>query len=83
MAGREVRAQAADLRDNRYYDPTTRTDADGHYELKFVRSGPQNIQAAPFWFPGQTPESQNWPVDIKEGQTFECPDLVVPRERSQ
>ena len=29
VAGREVRASAADRLENRYYDPTTKTDDDG------------------------------------------------------
>ena len=33
-AGREVRADAADNLENRYYDPTVKTAADGKFELK-------------------------------------------------
>ncbi len=37
----EVRAQAADLRENRYYDPTTKAAEEGSFELKFIRPGKQ------------------------------------------
>ena len=49
IAGREVRASAADKRENRYYDPTTTTQADGTFVLTNIRPGEQFIQAAPFW----------------------------------
>jgi len=45
----EVRAHAVDNLENRYYDPTTKTNQDGAFELKFVRPGEHLIQAAPFW----------------------------------
>jgi hypothetical protein len=34
-------------RENRDYDPTTTTKADGTFELKFVRPGEHFIQAVP------------------------------------
>ncbi len=49
IANRDVRACAFDLLENRYYDPTVKTKADGTYELKFIRAGEQYIQVAPFW----------------------------------
>jgi protocatechuate 3,4-dioxygenase beta subunit len=49
LAGRDVRASAADRLENRYYDPTTKTDANGDFVLKFIRPGDQFIEAAPFW----------------------------------
>ena len=45
----EVRAAAVDKRDNRYYVPTTRTDENGNYELRFISPGEQHIQVEPFW----------------------------------
>ena len=48
IAGHQVRANAADGRANRYYDPTTMTNAEGRFELRFVRPGRQFIQVAPF-----------------------------------
>jgi protocatechuate 3,4-dioxygenase beta subunit len=69
VAGREVRASAADRLENRYYDPTTRTDADGRYELKFIRPGEQYIQVAPFWLDArQAPEGTSRTVTLEEGQ---------------
>ena len=49
VAGLQVRAHAADLRGNRYYDPTTKTKEDGTFELKFIRPGKHYIQVEPFW----------------------------------
>ena len=49
VVGHEVKAQAADKRENRYYDPTTKTNERGEFELRFVRAGKQIIQAEPFW----------------------------------
>ena len=49
VVGRDVRASAADGLENRYYDPTTTTAADGTFTLKFVRPGEHFIQVAPFW----------------------------------
>ena len=49
IADREVRASAADRLENRYYDPSVKTAADGTFELKFIRPGEQFIQIAPFW----------------------------------
>ena len=45
----------ADRLENRYYDPTVTTAADGTYELKFIRPGEHFIQVAPFWAAGQAP----------------------------
>jgi len=61
-ADREVRASAADKLENRYYDPTTRTDKNGNFELRFVRAGRQYIQVAPFWQRGSVE------VTLKEGE---------------
>ncbi len=57
VPGREVRASAADRLENRYYDPTVMTAADGSYELRCIRPGKQFIQVAPFWLDArQSPE---------------------------
>lgn len=42
--GTSVSAQAKDLRENRYYNPTTLVNEDGSFELKFVRAGEQSIR---------------------------------------
>lgn len=49
IAGAEVRAVPADSHGNRYYDPTTRTDAKGNFTLRFVTPGQQYVQVEPFW----------------------------------
>lgn len=70
IADREVRASAADLHENRYYDPTTRTRADGTFELRFVRPGEQHIQVAPFWFSAvEAPEGTSQTVVLAPGES--------------
>jgi len=82
VANREVRAAAADLRDNRYYDPTSRTHADGSFEIKFIRPGKHHVQVAPFWLhPGEAPAGTNQDVELAEGQTLELPDFTAPNTR--
>ena len=69
IAGREVRASAADRLENRYYDPTTTTDDDGKYELKFVRAGEQFIQVAPFALNAELgPQGTNRVVRLTQGE---------------
>ena len=82
VAKREVRASAADLLENRYYDPTVTTAKDGSYELKFIRPGEQFIQVAPFWLdPRQAPEGTSrtlalTPGESRDGIDFRLPDRV-------
>ena len=47
VAHRLVRALAADKMES-FYDPTTRTNADGTFELRSVRAGRQIIEVGPF-----------------------------------
>jgi beta-lactamase regulating signal transducer with metallopeptidase domain/protocatechuate 3,4-dioxygenase beta subunit len=68
IAGREVRAQASDMMENRYYDPTTTTDRNGKFVLRFVRPGDQFIQAAPFWAAEDSDGKSSVRVTLKEGQ---------------
>ncbi|MGO9920510.1 MAG: carboxypeptidase regulatory-like domain-containing protein [Isosphaeraceae bacterium] len=69
IANREVRAAAADLLENRYYDPTVKTAADGTFELKFIRPGEQSIQVAPFWLdPRQAPVELSQTLTLKPGE---------------
>ncbi len=69
-AGREVRSSAADLLENRYYDPTEITGADGTFELRFVRGGEQFIQVAPFWLdPRLAPPGTTQTLVLKPGET--------------
>ncbi len=70
VAGREVRASAADKMENRYYDPTTTTGADGTFELRFIRPGEQHIQVAPFWlYATDAPAASSRTFKLAEGQT--------------
>lgn len=56
VGNREVSARAADALENRYYDPTTRTAADGTFELRFLRAGKHYLQVSPFWlYPKEAP----------------------------
>ncbi len=79
VAGREVRSSAADRLENRYYDPTVSTAADGSYELKFIRPGEQFIQVAPFWLDAKhAPEGTNQTLMLKPGESKEHVDFRVP-----
>ena len=49
VAHAEVRAVQADKLANRYYDPTTETDAKGNFKLRFVSPGKHFVQVEPFW----------------------------------
>jgi hypothetical protein len=72
VVGREVRAVASDLLENRYYDPSAKTDKDGSFVLQFVRPGDQLIQVAPFWLkPTEAPSGTSKTVTLTAGQTLE------------
>jgi beta-lactamase regulating signal transducer with metallopeptidase domain/protocatechuate 3,4-dioxygenase beta subunit len=72
LGGREVRASAKDTYENRYYDPTTRTNADGSFELKFIRPGDHHIQVEPFWLrAAEAPAGTSSLVSLREGETVE------------
>lgn len=82
VANREVRAAAADLRENRYYDPTTRTLADGSFEIRFIRAGKTRVQVAPFWLlASEAPGEFTRDVELSEGQTLELPEFTIPPGR--
>jgi beta-lactamase regulating signal transducer with metallopeptidase domain len=88
LAGREVRASAADKLENRYYDPTTKTDQNGDFELRFIRPGEQFIQAAPFFWTNVPPggmtlklkrgETNSQQVTLTAGETKEGVQLTAP-----
>jgi hypothetical protein len=72
IADREVRASAADRLENRYYDPTVKTAANGTFDLKFIRPGEQFIQVAPFWLDArQGPTQSSQTVTLEPGETKE------------
>jgi thiol-disulfide isomerase/thioredoxin/protocatechuate 3,4-dioxygenase beta subunit len=75
---REVRAEAADLRENRYYDPTVKVREDGSFELKFIRPGEQYIQVSPFWLrASEGPQESSVLVNLKEDEVLEGIELKV------
>ena len=66
-----VRVLTADDRDSRYTAPETHTDADGNFELKFVRPGDVLVQVEPFMMrqPNRNPpkiDSQSTTVAAEE-----------------
>lgn len=84
VKGLRVRAHATDLFGNRYYDPTTRTDADGNFELKFIRPGEHHIQVEPFWLSGgDAPGASSVRVRLGAGEVQEGIELQQPDEQPQ
>jgi hypothetical protein len=82
VANRLVRAIAADKRENSYYDPTTKTKADGTFELRFIRAGEQYIQAGPMWYlADEAPKGTTKTVQLKEGQKLDSVELIVAEPR--
>ncbi len=76
---REVRASAGDRLENRYYDPTTTTAADGTFTLKFIRPGEQFIEVAPFWLDArQAPRGTSKTLTLSAGEVKEGVDFQVP-----
>jgi beta-lactamase regulating signal transducer with metallopeptidase domain/protocatechuate 3,4-dioxygenase beta subunit len=83
-ANHQVRTSAFDKLENRYYDLTVRTDANGNFELKFVRPGKQYIQADPFWLDAnQAPEGTSQIVTVEAGQTLEGVKLLALTSEEQ
>ncbi len=81
LVDREVRAAAKAQNDNRYYVPTTRTDAEGNFELKFVAPGEHYVQAAPFWLdPTEAPEGSTQVVAAAVDAPVKGVTLVRKRE---
>ncbi|HLJ95276.1 MAG TPA: carboxypeptidase regulatory-like domain-containing protein [Gemmataceae bacterium] len=82
VADRKVRAHAADKLENRYYDPTTTTQGDGTFELRFIRPGEHFIQAAPFWLIAEeAPGSSTRRLRLAAGETVEAVELVGAEPR--
>ncbi len=81
VAGLKVRSHAADLRGNRYYDPTVgKTDKDGNFEIKFIRPGKQYIQVEPFWLSASDAPSESTAiVELTEGETKTGIELKVTK----
>ncbi len=77
VADREVRAHDFHQRENRYYDPTVRTQADGTFELKFVRPGKHYVQAHPFWLNAAEAPEGTKTIEVKAGDVLEDIELQV------
>ncbi len=78
VGAREVRAHAADLRENRYYDPTVKVEDDGTFELKFIRPGKHFIQVSPFWLAAADgPKKTSQLVELKADEVLEGVELHV------
>lgn len=72
VKGLQVRAHAHDKRGNRYYDPSTRTAADGTFEIGFIRPGKHYIQVEPMWMKAEEGPAEAWTIiELKEGETKE------------
>ncbi len=70
LAGLQVRAHAVDKRGNRYYDPTTKTNEDGTFEVSHIRPGEHFIQLEPFSLNAEDlPAERSVVVDLTEGET--------------
>ncbi len=78
LPNHEVRAQSAAKDQNHYYDPTVRTREDGTFELDFVGSGRQYIQAAPFWLKAEeAPAGTSILVELSGGKSVDNIQLTV------
>ncbi len=80
VAELEVRASATDRAENRYYDPTVKTSADGSYELKFIRPGEQFIQVGPFWLDARNaPGKSSRTLTLTKGEAKEGVNFQVTK----
>ncbi len=66
VARRPVRALAADRMES-FYEPATRTNVDGTFELRYVRPGRQSIEVGPFRGPGEAPAGTTVEVTAAPG----------------
>lgn len=72
----QVRAHAADLRGNRYYDPTADVQADGSFELRGLRPGKYFIQVSPFWLSAEdSPDGSSVTIEVADGEIKEGIEL--------
>jgi hypothetical protein len=77
VANREVRTHAFDKWENRYYDPTTRTDKNGNFELRYVRPGKHYLQVEPFWLSAESAPSGSKIIEVQSGQVLDSQDLFA------
>jgi protocatechuate 3,4-dioxygenase beta subunit len=72
-----VRTHAADKLENRYYDPETRTNENGEFELRFVRPGEHFVQADPFWLVAEQADGDaSQRITVEAGQTVDGIKLI-------
>ena len=77
IIGRKVRAHAFDKLGNRYYDPTTETDTEGNFELKFIRPGKHYIQVYPFWLTAEdATDGTSQEIEVEVGELVEFIELI-------
>lgn len=78
LKGLAVRAHAADKLGNRYYDPTTKTNEDGTFEVTHIRPGEHFIQVEPFWLNAEdAPPQSSVVVEVTAGEIEEGIELAV------
>ncbi len=78
-AGKSIRTHDFAKHENRYYDPTVKTAADGTFELKFVRPGKHYLQAEQFWLDAADGKISRI-IEVKPGEVLEGMDLNTERE---
>ncbi len=84
VAKHRVRAQSADKRESRYYDPTTETNERGEFELRFVRPGKHYVQAEPFWITAEDGPKHAWKlVTAESDRPTEGVLLKLPSESAE
>lgn len=82
LAGIAVRSVPTKMDENRYYDPTVKTDKDGKFTIKHVRPGETYVQAAPFWLLAkEAPAPSTKIVQAKPGETIKDIELTTEPEK--
>jgi protocatechuate 3,4-dioxygenase beta subunit len=78
-ANRAIRAVGIDLLEDIHYEPTTRTDKNGDFVLKYVRPGSQMILVAPFVYNDllRSPPGTITTVNLAPGQTLDGVKLTA------
>lgn len=71
VADREVRTHDFLKMENRYYDPTVKSGADGSFELKFVRPGKHYLQVAPFYLAADKAPGGTIIIEVEAGDVVE------------
>jgi beta-lactamase regulating signal transducer with metallopeptidase domain/protocatechuate 3,4-dioxygenase beta subunit len=75
-----VQTTATDGLENNYYNPATRSDKEGKFELPFVRPGKQLLHG---WMlvGDQAKDTEGFPVvEVKAGETTDAGDVFIPSQ---